>query len=133
MKLYNTSQYVYSKTFKDENSMNNSQTERHFDVIHPPPRPEPLTDRQILSYMNFDCKRSSIFNSINFAKLPDKIYKRELHVEGKGIRVRKKVKDEDVKPIEASDEEIAEKKSRKIDYFLDRKFEGEHHIDMAKT
>jgi len=24
--------------------MNSSQNEKHYDVIHPPPRPEPLTD-----------------------------------------------------------------------------------------
>ena len=133
MKLYNTSQYIYSKTFKDENSMNNSQSEKHFDVIHPAPRPEPLTDKQILSYMNFDCKRSAIFNSLNFATLPKKIYKRELPAEGKGIRVRKKAKGEDEKEIEVSDEEIEEKKTRKIDYFLDRRFEGAYHIDIAKS
>ena len=133
MKLYNTSQYIYSKTFKDENSMNNSQSEKHFDVIHPAPRPEPLSDKQILSYMNFDCKRSAIFNSLNFATLPKKIYKRELPAEGKGIRVRKKAKGEDEKEIEVSDEEIEEKKTRKIDYFLDRKFEGAYHIDIAKS
>lgn len=83
--------------------------------------------------MNFDCKRSAIFNSMNYQKLPDKIYKKEMPQEGKGIRVRKKVKDEDVKPIEVSDEEIEERKSRKIDYFLDRRFEGAYHIEMAKN
>jgi|Laugresu1bdmlbsd_1035121.scaffolds.fasta_scaffold03881_6 hypothetical protein len=56
--------------------------------------------------MNFDCKRSSIFNSMNFEKLPNKIYKKEISTNEKGIKVRKKVKDEDVKPIEVSDEEI---------------------------
>jgi len=43
---------------------------------------------------------------LNFEKLPNKIYKKEISTNEKGIKVRKKVKDEDVKPIEVSDEEI---------------------------
>jgi len=43
---------------------------------------------------------------MNGGKLPKKIFKKEISTNEKGIKVRKKVKDEDVKPIEVSDEEI---------------------------
>lgn len=65
--------------------------------------------------------------------MPKKIYKKEVPVEGKGLRTRKKAKEADTNEVEASEGEEQESKGRKIDYFLDRKFDGEYHIDIAKN
>jgi hypothetical protein len=70
---------------------------------------------------------------MNFKEMPKKIYKQDVPVEGKGIRTRKKAKDDEPIEKEISDGEGHDKKGRKIDYFLDRKFEGKHHIDIAKN
>ena len=85
-----------------------------------------------MRYLNFECKKSRIFNQLNFVKLPDQIYKEtELTAKFK-IRGRKK-KDEVENDKDGSDgEELGiVRKMRKVDYFLDRKFEGLYHIDMA--
>lgn len=112
-------------------SLNESQ-HKGFDPIHPPPKPEPVPDKQILRYLNFECKKSRIFNQINFKKYPDQIF-REAEPEKFKVRGRKK-KEEEEDDKEGSDGEELEvvKKSRKIDYFLDRPFEGVYHIDMAR-
>lgn len=131
MKLNNASQFVYSK--KSKNAVSQSVSEHKYDVIHPPPRPEPLGDKQILRCLNFDCNKSRIFNSVNFKKLPNKIYKEELKLDGKAFRTRKKAKEEEPIEKEESEGDIEDKKKRKIDYYLDRKFDGSYHIDIAKN
>jgi len=110
----------------------NESMHKGFDPIHPPPKPEPVPDKQILRYLNFECKKSRIFNQINFKKYPDQIY-REAEPEKFKVRGRKK-KEEEQDDKEGSDGEELEmvKKSIKIDYFLDRPFEGVHHIDKAR-
>jgi hypothetical protein len=70
---------------------------------------------------------------VNFKKLPDKIYKEEIKLDGKAFRLRKKPKEDKPVEVEMSDGEIQEKKKRKIDYYLDLKFEGAYHIDIAKN
>jgi len=37
------------------------------------PKPEPLTDKQILRCLNAEFSKSKIFRDINFKKLPDRI------------------------------------------------------------
>jgi hypothetical protein len=102
-----------------------------FDPIHPPPKPEPLNDKQILRYLNFEVKKSRIFNMLNFKSFPNQIF-REAEPEKFKIRGRKK-KEEEEEDKDGSDGEVIDvKKSRKIDYFLDRKFDGEYHIRMAQ-
>ena len=38
-----------------------------------PPKPEPLTDKQVVSRMNQEVRRSNIFSALQIRKLPDKI------------------------------------------------------------
>lgn len=69
---------------------------------------------------------------LNIKTHPHHIY-REAEPEKFKIRGRKKKEEEEEDDQDGSDGEIVElKKNRRIDYFLDRKFEGEYHIDMAK-
>lgn len=41
-----------------------------------PPKPEPLTDKQILKRLNEEVQRSRIFKALSLKKLPDRIIRR---------------------------------------------------------
>lgn len=42
-----------------------------------PPKPEPLTDKQILKRLNEEVQRSRIFKALNLKKLPERIIRRQ--------------------------------------------------------
>jgi hypothetical protein len=81
--------------------------------------------------LNFECKKSRIFNQINFKKLPDQVY-REVEPEKFKIRGRKKKEEEEDENEGTDGEDLEAVKKRKVDYYLDRPFEGTYHIDMAR-
>lgn len=106
-----------------------------------PPKPEPLTDKQILKRLNEEVGRSRIFKKLNLKKLPEKIIRRQ-EVDKNLFKKKKKreinkVEEESLGDDEGSvDEEAdaaAQRKSRKIDYFLDRHVDGKFHITLAKN
>ena len=132
MHLRNASKFQFSR--KQKESINQSLTDTHksFDPIHPPPKPEPVNDRQILRYLNFECRKSRIFNQVNFKKYPDQIY-REVEPEKFKIRGRKKKEEEEEDKDGSDGEDLEIRKNRKIDYFIDRPFEGTFHISLAKN
>lgn len=70
---------------------------------------------------------------MNIKKYPDQII-REVEPEKFKVRGRKK-KEEEEEDKDGSDGEELEitRKTRKIDYYLDRPFEGVYHIDMARN
>lgn len=70
---------------------------------------------------------------MNFKKYPDQIYRDDEPMMKFKIRGRKK-KEEEEEDVDGSDgEDLDVKKARKIDYFLDRPFEGTYHISMARN
>ena len=95
MYLRNASKFVLSRKIKASIAQSINEAPKGFDPIHPPPKPEPVNDKQILRYLNFECKKSRIFNQLNFVKLPDQIYKENEMQANFKIRGRKKKEDEE--------------------------------------
>ncbi len=63
--------------------------------------------------------------------MPDQVY-REVEPEKFKIRGRKKKEEEEDENEGTDGEDLEAVKKRKVDYYLDRPFEGTYHIDMAR-
>ena len=107
-----------------------------------PPKPEPLTDKQILKRLNEEVHRSRIFKALHIKKLPEKIIRIEkidknMFKKQKNKKKAAKAEENDLGGDEAGtdddDEGITVKKQRKIDYFLDRPVDGNFHISLAQN
>ena len=109
-----------------------------------PPKPEPLTDKQILKRLNEEVLRSRIFKSLYLRKLPNRIIRKQEVDKGLFKKKKKKgvtkIEDESFGDDEGSGGEYQEKggpgghsKKKKVDYFLDRHVDGNFHISIAKN
>lgn len=106
-----------------------------------PPKPEPLTDKQILRRLNEEVQRSQIFKQLNIRKLPERIIRRQ-EVDKNLFKKKKKKgvpgakQEEEPLADEGSageeNEAVMVRKQRKFDYFLDRPVDGSFHIQLAR-
>ena len=101
-----------------------------------PPKPEPMTDKQIIKKLNNEVMKSKIFQQLNIRHLPDRIVRRE--VVDKNLFRKKKggleLKQEDglLTLAEESEEENLPSRKRRVDYFLERQIMGDYHISLAR-
>lgn len=101
-----------------------------------PPKPEPLTDQQLLKKINNEVKKSRVFNQINIRQLPDHIIHRE--VRDKNLFRPKKgglelKQEEGLLALEAdSGDDGQHAKRRRVDYFLEKEIIGDYHIGLAR-
>ncbi len=101
-----------------------------------PPKPEPMTDKQIVKKLNNEVMKSKIFQRINIRNLPDRIVRRE--VVDKNLFRKKKggleLKQEDglLTIAEESDNENQHSRKRRVDYFLERQILGDYHVGLAR-
>ena len=115
-------------------SMGESSTAKAKPKI--PPKPEPMTDKQIVKKLNNEVLKSKIFQRINIRNLPDRIVRRE--VVDKNL-FRKKTGGLELKQeeglltiAEESDNENQHSRKKRVDYFLERQILGDHHIGLAR-
>lgn len=100
-----------------------------------PPKPEPLTDKQILKKINNEVMKSRVFNQINIRQLPDHIVHRE--VVDKNLFRKKKgglelKQEEGLLTLEAESDGEAGARRRRVDYFLEKEVIGDYHISLAR-
>ncbi len=67
-----TSKFIFST--KKVTSILDSDAESATKI---PPKPEPLTDNQIVNRLNIEVQNSTVFKGINIRKFPDRIIRRQ--------------------------------------------------------
>jgi len=104
-----------------------------------PPKPEPLTDKQILKKINNEVMKARVFNQINIRQLPDHIVRRE--VVDKNLFRKKKgglelKQEEGLLALEADSGDEGQPatgaRRRRVDYFLEKEIIGDYHISLAR-
>ena len=127
-----TSKFIFST--KKALSILDSDAESQTKI---PPKPEPLTDNQIVNRLNIEVSNSLVFKGTNIRKFPDRIIRRQ---ELDKNLFKKRNKQETAKQEEeayvASDDSQIEyreaRKARKVDYYVDRPVDGYNHISKAR-
>ena len=137
MKNNNTSKFIFSQG-KPLVSMAESLESQ---PSKPAPKPEIFTDNQIVKRLNLEVQGSKLFQAFNIKKYPNEII-RKTEMDANLFKKRKKKNGEKKKEeaavafiqlSEDSQEEVREaKRTRKIDFFVDRQFEGYFHIAKSR-
>lgn len=129
---------------RDRKSINNvftSGASRGVSTYGAPllPKPELMTDKQILKRLNKELKKSKIFSSVNFSKLPETIKRKEgdtmANIKIKQKKPGKKINEihnEEKKEEDFSDSSGHEKDEQIEDFYIDKKIDNNNHIDKAK-
>ncbi|CDW83739.1 cation channel family protein [Stylonychia lemnae] len=102
------------------------------------PRPEALTDKQILKRLNNEVKRSKVFSSVHFRKLPDSIRRKDGVVTVLPNKKKKGAKKGTITHRdEDGDDELSETSEEEErlndDYFIDRELDYYEQILKAKN
>ncbi|CDW78727.1 cation channel family protein [Stylonychia lemnae] len=99
-----------------------------------------MTDRQILKRLNNEIKRSRVFKSVNFTKLPDVIKRKEgqeIHIKKKPKKNPKKKPNKNNLLLEHEEEEVSDTSQDldglEDDIYIDRDFQNYDEVFKAKA